>query len=170
LSEIATSSDLIEFLGVLVSVSEDEITVDDGTGVVVIQLDGHKVYGRVGQLVQCLVECSYSPCEGTHSAMEKSNQGMKLIANIILWDVSNERETLFQWQLLVPPGPFGIPHLSFTAHDLLIVIQCAGDTGASIEDLSIVLDRPVCELQPMIIELQSEGAIYQTRQGTYTPL
>jgi hypothetical protein len=151
---------------VLVAVSDNK---DDGTGVATVYLDGHVVHGSVGQLFQCLAECCSHPCEGTTS-LEELKKEVQLIANIILWDVSTDRETLFQWQLLVPPGPFGIPQMSFTSQDLLTVIKCAGDNGASLEDLSIVLDRPQCDLQPMIIELQNEGAIYLSRQGTYTPL
>ena len=59
--------------------------------------------------------------------------------------------------------------MKFTKDDLLRYIRCAGD-DATLENLSLVLDRPVDELQSMINELQSGGVVYMNRDGAYALL
>ena len=145
---------LIELLGAVVAVNEEQLTIDDGTGCADILLDGHPIKGEVGDLIDCIARY----CDD-----------FLIRADVIVWDVSPECENLFQWQILEPPGPFGFPTLEFTNVDLLRYIKCAGD-DATLENLSIVLDRPMDELSSRMEELQEDGVIYLNRNGVYTLL
>jgi len=145
---------MVEILGTVIRLNETQMTVDDGTGTLVVQLSGLDIKGQIGDNVKCTL--LYAEEE-------------ELRADIIVWRVSPSTETLFQWQILSPPGSFGYPTLSFRKNDLLRYIRHAG-CPVALEDLALVLDRPMQELQPLIHELQNDGAIYQNRQGEYVML
>jgi hypothetical protein len=144
----------IELLGTIVRLNEQQMTIDDGTGSVVVHFAGHAIKGQIGENVDCIAR------------YEENNT---LRADVVIWKVSPQTETLFQWQILEPPGKFGYPKLAFAKHDLLRYIRCAGG-GAILEDLSLVVDRPINEIRPMIDELQNDGSIYQKRNGEYALL
>jgi hypothetical protein len=144
----------IELLGTIVRLNEEQMTIDDGTGCVQIHFDGHAIQGKIGDNVDCIAQYG---------------EDRIVRAEAVIWDISSEAETLFQWQILEPPGLFGYPTLKFTNDDLLRCIRYAGD-DATMENLSLVLDRPANELQPMIVELQNSGAIYMNRNGAYSIL
>lgn len=144
----------IELVGTVVSLNQDQMTIDDGTGCVEVHFEGHPIKGKIGDNVDCIAQYGHDHV---------------VRADAVIWGVSHETETLFQWQILEPPGPFGYPTLKFTNEDLLRYIRCAGD-DATMENLSLVLDRPVNELQPMIDELQDGGVIYMNRNGAYALL
>jgi hypothetical protein len=42
--------------------------------------------------------------------------------------------------------------------------------GVKLEDLALVVQKPLCEMQQMVHELQLQGRIYQNQQGEYLPL
>lgn len=144
----------IELLGTIVRLNEDQMVIDDGTGSVMVQFDGHVIQGQIGENVDCI-------------AQYEANRTLR--ADVVIWNVSTQSEMLFQWQILEPPGQFGYPKLEFTKDDLMRYIRCSGD-GATLEDLSLVLDRPLGEVRLMIDQLQNDGAIYQNRNGEYVPL
>lgn len=141
---------IVEIVGTIVRLNETQMTVDDGTGSVQVQLTGHDIKGQIGDNVDCVLQ------------YEQGN----VVTDTIMWKVPPETETLFQWQILAPPGELGYPKLPFTKHDLLRCIKCAG-SGVILEELAMVLDRSVQEIQSMIHDLQNEGAIYQNREGEY---
>jgi hypothetical protein len=145
---------LIEVLGTIVKLNDEEMKIDDGTGSIVVRFRGHEIKGQIGENVNCVAR--YEDDE-------------RILADSILWKVKPQTETLFQWQLVSPPGKFGYPQLPFTKETLLRYIRYAGP-GVLLEDLSLVLDRSVESLQPMIHELQNDGAIYQNRKGEYVLL
>ena len=144
----------IELLGTVVRLKEDKMTIDDGTGCVEVHFEGHSIKGEIGDNVDCIA---------------KYGVDHVVRADAVIWAVSPQTETLFQWQILEPPGLFGYPTLKFTKDDLLRYIRCAGD-DATLENLSLVLDRPANELQSMIHELQDGGVIYMNRDGAYALL
>eukprot|EP00545_Synedropsis_sp_CCMP1620_P012523 CAMPEP_0119004204 /NCGR_PEP_ID=MMETSP1176-20130426/1017_1 /TAXON_ID=265551 /ORGANISM="Synedropsis recta cf, Strain CCMP1620" /LENGTH=174 /DNA_ID=CAMNT_0006955887 /DNA_START=10 /DNA_END=534 /DNA_ORIENTATION=+ len=144
----------IEILGTIVRLNQEQMTVDDGTGSVVIHFEGHAIKGQIGENVDCIAR------------FEDENL---LRAETVIWKVTPGHETLFQWQILSPPGKFGYPTLPFTKVDLLRYIRHAG-SGATLEDLALVIDRTDHQLRPMIHELQNDGAIYQNREGEYVLL
>lgn len=144
----------VEIVGTIVRLNETQMTVDDGTGSVQVQLEGHEIKGQIGDNVDCVLQYEH---------------GGKAVTDTIVWKVPPGAETLFQWQILAPPGEFGYPKLAFSKHDLLRCIKSAG-SGVILEDLSLVLDRPVQEILSMIHELQNDGAIYQNREGEYVLL
>lgn len=145
---------LVEILGTIVRMNQEQMTVDDGTGSVIVRFAGHAIKGQIGENVNCIA---------------KFESSTALCAETIIWKVNPGHETLFQWQILSPPGKFGYPTLPFTKTDLLRYIRYSGN-GALLEDLSLVIDRPVHELEPIIHELQNDGAIYQNRRGEYVLL
>jgi hypothetical protein len=142
---------VIELLGTIVRLNQEQMTIDDGTGSVVVHFRGHTIKGQIGENVNCI-------------ARYESDNTIR--ANTVIWKVTPGHETLFQWQILSPPGKFGYPQLPFTRVDLLRYIRHSGK-GASLEDLCLVIDHPIREIEPMIHDLQAEGAIYQNRQGAY---
>mmetsp|Transcript_3817 Transcript_3817/g.5564 ORF Transcript_3817/g.5564 Transcript_3817/m.5564 type:complete len:175 (-) Transcript_3817:11-535(-) len=147
----------VEILGLIVKLNQQEIEVEDGTGSIVVGIEGHVIKGKIGENVQITF------------FFGGRSQRSPFIADTVTWKVSPQDETLFQWNIIAPPGDFGYPKLEFTKHDALRYIKYAG-SGVQLEDLALVVDMSVDNLLPYIHDLQHDGLIYKNGKGEYVLL
>mmetsp|Transcript_15251 Transcript_15251/g.23226 ORF Transcript_15251/g.23226 Transcript_15251/m.23226 type:complete len:177 (-) Transcript_15251:1434-1964(-) len=149
----------VEILGLIIKLNSKEMQVEDGTGSIVVGIEGHDIKGKIGENVK------FSFFYGGNTI----NNECYFVADTVTWKVSPQAETLFQWNIIAPPGALGYPKLEFTKHDALRYIQHAGG-GVKLEDLALVVDMSAETLLPYIHELQNDAFIYQNGDGEYVLL
>lgn len=141
------SEQQVQILGTVVDrQGDDNISIDDGTGVVTLDCRGLTIKLReIGETVDCIALFD----------------GDTLVADTIVWHVSPANETLRQCQLAIPRAP--VLHKS----DIRRFIQHS-DGGISLEDLALLVDaRHPNDILELVQDLQGEGVIYQNNKGEY---
>lgn len=168
---------LVRLMGCVVAVVENKeneerfLTVDDGTASVQIACEYHPPEDAhvIGQTIDAI-------CRRTPSGEWK--------AEVVVWDIQDPNaETLRRLEVMTArrnvvandddeynPYAFGYPCFPPKQSDIMRMIRTSGVEGASLEDISLVLDLPPEKVQSMVHELQLQGDIYQNRKGAYVPL
>eukprot|EP00540_Astrosyne_radiata_P018840 CAMPEP_0116834702 /NCGR_PEP_ID=MMETSP0418-20121206/7133_1 /TAXON_ID=1158023 /ORGANISM="Astrosyne radiata, Strain 13vi08-1A" /LENGTH=153 /DNA_ID=CAMNT_0004464281 /DNA_START=1 /DNA_END=462 /DNA_ORIENTATION=+ len=153
-------------MGTVVALSEESLTLDDGTGTIVVHCPNLEKKGSVGETVDCAAWIGSGGDATT----------LSLTADYIIWGIHANTEAL-RWCQLADDNSaeqrltnaWGYPCKPLSKSYLCYLIATSGG-GATLEELALVVDSTPESIEPMIQELQSEGAIYQNRKGDYVPL
>ncbi len=167
-----------------------EITLDDGTGLVVIHVpqymiqkcraSAHETF--LGKLLDCIVRVEYfsspqQPPECILKADQIAIHDDDPHAELVRWfELSWQQRDLSNQNVSMENG-FPVPKL--TPEDFLEMIQldCSMSeddqnppAGVSMEDLALFFQLDQGTVEEFLAELQLSAQIYQNQQGNYLPL
>jgi hypothetical protein len=142
----------VRVMACLVTIRSHMLKLDDGTGILSVKSE-LPIKGAVGQTLDVLVRRSQ---ESYH-------------AETIIWNVEPKNEILRNLELTYT----GERHLGYPCPPVSereVMRMISHGEGATLEDLSLVLDVSEQRMQEILHELQLIGEIYCNRQGAYVPL
>jgi hypothetical protein len=154
IQEILSSHDAqyVRVMACLVAIRSHMLKLDDGTGILSVKSE-LPIKGAVGQTIDVLAR--------------KSQKSWN--AETIIWNIEPKNAILRNLELSYKGEKhFGYPCPPIGEKEVMRMISHG--EGATLEDLSLVLDASKEDMQEILHELQMQGEIYCNRQGAYVPL
>lgn len=148
------TTNFVRIMGTLVTLRSNQLTLDDGTGILHVSND-LPIKGAIGQTLDVICR--------RNTAMDKFQ------AETIIWNVSPQNETLRSLQLSYKgESKLGYACPTIKAQDIKQAVDLGG--GVTIQDLCMVLELSKEHVESCLQELQLAGEIYCNREGKYVPL
>eukprot|EP00934_Nitzschia_sp_Nitz4_P007107 Nitzschia sp. Nitz4//scaffold38_size140716//107989//108531//NITZ4_003160-RA/size140716-processed-gene-0.63-mRNA-1//-1//CDS//3329550117//7097//frame0 len=147
------------------------MALDDGTGVARIWVSSTMVETMAIQ-EGLLIDCA---------ARLRQRGETKNWYAVRLTLVQDPHMEILRWMQIARPAEaketeslcYGYPTVQQNASEALRLINVStglNRTGVNLQDLAIVMQKPIAEMQDIVHELQLVGHIYQNHDGCYVPL